>query len=188
MDKHIAKEEMNELKAIVEELFNVNIIKELRERETVEARMIFSKILRDRGYKFKAISTFLKKDHTTVIHYVTRIDVFMKHDPKLMERYFLVKTAFMKDRKSIAAKLTEHEVESKITALNNKIEELLLENEFHLKRIDRYNRIMNIIKVIDERTPIGEERFIEKAINSMFNGINYGKRDRRRQEGDSDSD
>jgi hypothetical protein len=180
MDREIARAEMNELKTIVEELFNVSIIKELRTRETVEARMIFSKILRDRGYKFKAISVFLKKDHTTVVHYMSRIDIFMKHDRNLMDKYFLAKGMFMKDRKSIASKMSEHELDSKITALNNKIEELLLENEFILKRNERYNRIMKIIKVIDERTPMGEER---------FNGINYGKRrDRRGQEGDSDSD
>ena len=55
--------------------------------------------------------------------------------------------------------------------LHKQIESLSLENENYLNQFLKQERIKNIIKIIDERTPIGMEEAIEDKINKLFNGL-----------------
>jgi hypothetical protein len=164
------KQEMESLKGIVEKAFDVNIMKKNREREIVEARMVYAKILRDRGYSYKSIAVSLKKDHTTVIHYVQVIGFILTQDSRLLQRYVECKKEFMIDKEDfIAFKLTEKELGSRIEELTNKVDSLLLERDEIIKIKKSNARLEIIIDMLKENIKEGQEKFYERKLNQIFN-------------------
>lgn len=165
------KIEMESLQAIVEKVFDVKIMKQTRMRELVDARMVYSKILRDRGYTFKTIGLSLSKDHSTIVHYLSVVDVIFKQDDRLLVKYIQCRDEFLEGRDPIIRRVSDKELTSRILELNNKVEELLLERDKILNVSKKNRRLESIIDLIDQRTPMGDEKIIEKRINQMFNDI-----------------
>ncbi len=60
--------EMSLLKNIIKGLFDIDIDRSVRKREIVDCRLIYSKILRDRGYTSVSIGKSISKDHSTKEH------------------------------------------------------------------------------------------------------------------------
>ena len=71
----------NEIIDVINQTFSVNILKNSRERELVENRIIFSKIVRD-NFKISLprIGAFLNKNHATIIHYLKQHDALLEYD------------------------------------------------------------------------------------------------------------
>ena len=61
----------NNLRNIIDNVFSINIMKNSRTRNIVDARLIYAKILRDRGHTFSAIGRSLKK--TTPQYSITSV-------------------------------------------------------------------------------------------------------------------
>ena len=76
-----------ELKAIVKKVLGVNIDVETRKRAFVDARRVYSKILRDIGISFESIGRTINKDHATIIHYLRDIDHIFVHDKPFFDKY-----------------------------------------------------------------------------------------------------
>lgn len=169
--KESDKMEMESLQKIVEKIFEVKLMKLSRIRELVDARMVYAKILRDRGYTFKVIASSLNKDHTTVVHYMSMVETIFKQDSRLLLKYMQCRDEFLEGRDPIVRRASEKELTSRILELNNKIDELTLERD-NILSIDKKNRrLESIIELIDKRTPQGAEKIIERRINQMFNDI-----------------
>lgn len=172
LNKHnVAEKDTKALIDIVNNVFSVNILKRNRQLKYVDARLVYSKILRDYGYTLKSIAESIGKDHTTIIHYMNQVDHMLRHDSQLMEKYLICKDSFVKDRDHILQKYSELELQIEIINLKNQIDELTLERSYVIRMDEKYKRLKNIIEVIDKRTPDGDEAFIERQINQMFNGI-----------------
>ena len=172
MTEQIPEQEMEFLKQTIDKIFNLNIMKNSRTRDLVDARLIYSKILRERGHTLKSIAVSLHKDHTTIIHYLSKVDFVMKQDRRLSERYMICKDVFLKDKPAIPEHFTYVDLRNKVISLNNEIEDLILDRERVLRIDQKYKRLKYIIDLINNRTPIGEESAIESKINKMFNGLN----------------
>jgi hypothetical protein len=169
--------EMDVLRTIVSEAFKVEIVKKTNKREAVNARKIFSKILSDRGYTRSEIGRYLKKDHSSIVHYMYDVDNMIKHTDGMAEKYVHCKNAF-----GNVVTETIDEENKNIVSLKVRIDELLLDRERLNKKIEKYERIKNIIDMIDCRTPIGKEFLVYKKINFMFNGmIDYGEQPEERE-------
>lgn len=71
----------NEIIDVINQTFSVNILKNSRERELVENRIIFAKIVRD-NFKISLpiIGAFLNKNHATIIHYLKQHDALLEYD------------------------------------------------------------------------------------------------------------
>lgn len=165
------KVEIEALQSIIKDVFNVNIMKTTRKRELVDARIIYSKILRERGYTLKTIGVSLGKDHSTILHYMSMVDFILKQDDRLLERYMQCRDEFLKDRQPIIKNATEKELMDRINSLNKRLDDLLLERNNILNLEIKNRRLESIIDLINARTPQGTERIIEKKINQMFNDI-----------------
>ena len=164
------KQEMESLKGIVEKTFDVKILKKNRERVTVEARMVYAKILRDRGYSYKSIAVSLNKDHTTVIHYVQVIGFILMQDSRLLQRYVECKNEFMVDKEEfVAVKLTEKDLTDRIEELSGRVDSLLLERDDVMKVQKKYARFERIIDMLNENVKEGQEKFYERKLNQIFN-------------------
>jgi len=158
------------LKTIVEEIFDVDITERNRRVNIVNARMVFTKIMKDNGYKDGEIAQALNKDRTTIIHYKQHCDVFMSQDDKMMNKYLECKERF-NTLTPQRIPLRTYDLEKKIINLTNKIDSLILERN-NVKKIERkYARLQEIIDLIDERTPERMEKEIKRKINQMFNDL-----------------
>lgn len=166
-------QEMQSLEGIINKVFETNIMKKQRTRALVEARMVYAKIIRDRGNTLKSIGDYLKKDHTTIIHYISNIDFLMKQDERLLNNYMKASELFMKDKEVPLEDLTIRNLHLKIESLNAQLEHLISERSKVLKINEKNRRFKHIIDMLNERVKEGEEKKIFKKINNMLNGFEY---------------
>jgi hypothetical protein len=74
-----------QLKKAIQEITGVDINEVTRKRETIEARAIYYKILKqiDKNKTLKAIGASVGKDHATVLHSLKNYDMFEQFNPTL---------------------------------------------------------------------------------------------------------
>lgn len=158
--------EMDILSTIIKDVMGVEIVKRTNKREAVNGRKLFSKILSDRGYTRSEIGRYLKKDHSTIVHYMYDVDDMIKHTDGMADRYLACKNYF---NNSVSE--TTNEENKSIISLKLRIDELLLDREKLKDKLNRYDRIREIVDFLDYHVPKGKEFFILKQIRIMFNGI-----------------
>ena len=168
--------EMQQLSEIIKSVFNEDVKDKIKRREIVDARMVFSKILRERGYTYASIGRFLKKDHSTVINYMRNVYHLLTQVNGLMAKYIICRDLFLIDKEVLYINKEEKDNKLSIISLNNQIEKLILERENVTRMETKYKRIEDILSIIDKKTPNGKEKFILKKVNLMFNDIaDYGQ-------------
>jgi hypothetical protein len=74
-----------QLKKAIQEITGVNVNEVTRKRETIEARAIYYKVLKqiDKNKTLKAIGASVGKDHATVLHSLKNYDMFEQFNPTL---------------------------------------------------------------------------------------------------------
>ena len=160
--------ESEQLKEIIKRKLKINVMDRKRSRDIVDARMIYTKILRDRGYTVTNISSSINKDHTTIVYYMSIVDDIFYQFPAIKDRYITCHDEFMKDR----GPLRQHKdslIRKRIESLEVQIQRLEEMREYVEANKTKYKRLQNIIELIDSRTRMGEEKLMEKRINEMFN-------------------
>jgi len=115
---------MKELIKIVNEVFLVDLTLNNRKRETVDARKVYSKILRDRGYGYKFIGKTINKDHATIIHYIKNIEHLLSYDKLISEKYIYCKTVFLKNKDFNILPSKDKDCYLSVIKLTNQIEEM----------------------------------------------------------------
>lgn len=170
--------EMKSLKEIVNKVFEVDIMKKYRYRKFVDARMVFAKILRDRGYTITSIGRFIKKDHTTILHYNVNFDIIINQDAKLRDRYSVCLNSFLQDREPIVQSFTDKQLynevrklNEQIVNLNGQIERISNDKESLSKMLSRKTRFDEVLNVMDEKTPLGREQLVIDRVKRMFNDL-----------------
>lgn len=159
-------QEMNELKQIVQDMFRIDIDTKSRIRDAVDARMVFSRILRERGHQWSTIGRYLSKDHSTIIHLFQQSTNILPLDQRLMGMYMKCKEKFMQNKEEDAV-VNKDELDF----MKNQINILISENQKLEKYAAKCRRLDSIINLINSRTEVGKEKEIEKRINEMFNGF-----------------
>ena len=162
---------MEKLKEIVSKVFETNINTKTRKRNNVEARMIFSKILREDGNTFESIGNAINKDHSTIVYYVNQASVLIKQSIELSDKYLECKNCYIDNLDVVLPQMKYDEIKNEVLELKLLINQLTIERNEIIKVQEKYNRIKKIINLVAERTHVGKEEFIERKINQMFNGI-----------------
>ena len=162
---------MEKLKEIVSQVFDTNINIKTRKRNNVEARMIFSKILREDGNTFESIGNAINKDHSTIVYYVNQASVLIKQSIELSDKYLECKNCYIDNLDVVLPQMKYDELKNEAIELKLLINQLTIERNEIIKVQEKYNRIKKIINLVAERTHVGKEEFIERKINQMFNGI-----------------
>ena len=162
---------MEKLKEIVSKVFDTNINIKTRKRNNVEARMIFSKILREDGNTFESIGKAINKDHSTIVYYVNQASVLIKQSIELSDKYLECKNCYIDNLDVVLPQMKYDEIKNEVLELKLLINQLTIERNKIIKVQEKYNRIKKIINLVAERTHVGKEEFIERKINQMFNGI-----------------
>ena len=113
-----------ELKRIVNDTFLVDIEIESRKRDVVDARKVYSKILRDSGYSYESIGKTINKNHATIMHYVKNIEHLMSYDQILRNKYVACKNVFIKKKKSILDQVKKDvDIYVTVVRLTNELQE-----------------------------------------------------------------
>ena len=162
---------MEKLKEIVSKVFDTDINIKTRKRNNVEARMIFSKILREDGNTFESIGNAINKDHSTIVYYVNQASVLIKQSIELSDKYLECKNCYIDNLDVVLPQMKYDELKNEVLELKLLINQLTIERNEIIKVQEKYNRIKKIINLVAERTHVGKEEFIERKINQMFNGI-----------------
>ena len=89
------------LKKIVDNEFNVDILNKKRTMNLVNARLVYSYILRDRGTSLTKIGESINKNHATILYLVRNAPSYLKQDPDLNFKYLNCKNAFEKHHSPI---------------------------------------------------------------------------------------
>lgn len=123
--------DINHIRATVESVMGFDIFTRNRKRGAVESRMVFSAILRGMGYTFKEIGTILKKDHSTIIHYINKANdieffdkTFQKKHLKCKELLYLKEEAIPLSNEIPFAIQLNH-LKQTVSELEKKVEELI---------------------------------------------------------------
>jgi hypothetical protein len=170
----IKLEDVKRLKSIVEVNLNVSIMKDTRKRVNVEARMIFSKIIRDDlKASYPYIAKYLKKNHATIIHYVSSIDRYTKYDKALYDKYVKIKSLFLQDETDEEVNLNQ--LKSKVIFLEESLAEVMDQRNTLIDFKEKLHRIMPIVNLVLERVPTGMESTVERKMRTMFNGLDVSQ-------------
>lgn len=177
------RNDLDVLRSIVNMVLVTDINATNRSRYVVEGRMIYAKILREYGYSLNRIGCYLKKDHTTVIHYTRTIDKLIDANDEIVGKYAKCREMFILEKGSCTDLITEYDLKNEIFRLNNKINVLIADNNELSNKVEGFKgtvnmlkkeltqddkRLNRIVKFIDENTPIGHEFIVERKIIKMF--------------------
>lgn len=78
---------IDKIRQIVDAELKVNSLDRSRRIRIVEAKIIITSICLELGMKPKVISTYLKKDRTSTIHYMKDFSDFMQFDKRFSDKY-----------------------------------------------------------------------------------------------------
>jgi len=167
--------EMIQLKAIVNKKFGLDLNMNTRKRVYVNARLVYAKILRERGYTYESIARSLNRDHATIIYYTRCASNIFMQDRFLEKKYFECKNLFFGQIQPIEVSDSEDTLSEQLDTLKEKVYGLTAENKLLSSELDesvkKTRRINKIINLIEERTHYGKEELVEKKIREMFNGL-----------------
>jgi len=169
------RNDIDSLKSIVEMIMSVDIMETNRKRCIVESRMIYAYILREFGYSLNRIGLSIKKDHTTIIHYLTTMRKLIETDKEILKKYNKCRDMFLEDRDPVDTD-NKQDLRSQLFSLSTKLTVLMIENANLINEIKRLKedttlkdkRLNRIVKLLDKNTPIGHEFIIERKIIKMF--------------------
>jgi hypothetical protein len=161
----------DKVKQIVELVTRVKITVNNRKREIIDARMIYAKILRERGASLSSIGMTINKDHTTIIHYIRTMNDLLVTDREVLRKYIKSKELLLLDEQELNL-LDENDTLSELSRLKETVDVLEKKNILLQDENERLNREMErfrgILKVIEEATPIGQEKIVERKIKKML--------------------
>lgn len=166
------REQARILGEIVSYVFEANVFENRRLRPNVNARMVFSKILLDKGVTFTEVGRLLNKTHATILHYNNKLSFFLKHDYTLRQKYFrcahdynlqsvntLSKTQLLNELYNVKQELDD--IKDKYSVIEN--------NKKESSRSDE--RLGSLYKIIKDRTKVGKEQEMETRINRLYNTV-----------------
>ncbi len=160
--------EKDALKDIVENVFQTEIMSSRRYQTIVEARMVFAKILVDRGHSLSSIGRYIDKNHATIIYYNKHLTNLLEQYPYLFNKYMECKNAFLDKRDPIIF-FKERNVQAMMAKLMEKVDELIMEKENLKSTIKRYRKFERIVELLHDKARYYDEVALYQKINSIFN-------------------
>ena len=163
------QEDFEELRNIIQSVSGFDIHRRSKKTEFVYARMVFYALTRNIGYTYQNIGDYLNKDHATVLVGQRKFYDLITRDAYLRDTYLECSNVFKEKRtpRRVTGSMPRN---SFIEDLQYQIDSLILENEKLQKTKMMNNRFKEILKEMDERTPVGMESILCEKIVNILNG------------------
>ena len=163
--------EAEELREIIRLVLNVDVkTDQTRKRDIVNAKMIYAHILRKNDWTLTYIGRSINRDHTTILHYLTSIEGYMKSDTQLVRSYDKVYTEFCVNNDPIYYKSSDN-LKKEVIALRIKNKALELQNQELTKETLNNKRLDRIFSLVEQKTPLGTEQLILSRLNAFFQDV-----------------
>lgn len=168
----VKKEEVLIMAEIIKARLGVDIFDPNRYRPIINGRMIMYKIFRIMGYTLKEIANVVKKDHSTIINALDRIDGYLEYDEEFTKLYESIRDEFLSladvdEDMTSRARRDQYALEYQVQILTSKIIQLNLKMKT-LK--DETKKFLPVIDVIKERELSDSQiKFIARRINQILN-------------------
>jgi hypothetical protein len=163
-----------ELKKAIQEITGVDINEVTRKRETIEARAIYYKVLKqiDKNKTLKAIGASVGKDHATVLHSLKNYDMFEQFNPtlKLFKKQILQRLNY-KPIEYFGNISNEQEIERLNVYIFNMEQEIesLKETITNLqKQRNNYNIVNNIQQLLIETEGTEQWQIIVERLQALY--------------------
>tara|TARA_R100000541_G_scaffold2021_3_gene7443 strand:+ start:9384 stop:9920 length:537 start_codon:yes stop_codon:yes gene_type:complete len=162
-------------KRIIKQVFNISLDTKGRVRNLVDARMVFTKLMRDEKSTYQSIAFHLNlESHASVIHYYKSIQFLLSHDKELKRKYDMCVRLYNLTDPALDI-LKPDELKNRCLNLEDKNKLLSLELEILKKQLQETSsqekRFKSLFDMIRTRTKPNTEKVIEKKLNTIFNGI-----------------
>jgi|TARA_B100000780_G_C21026859_1_gene411662 hypothetical protein len=174
LKRHQFPREVNLIVKLTNERFGTDLQTKGRKRNSVNARMTCSYILRRRGFTLTQIGSFLGRDHATILHYLKNIEWYIKTDLQFNRMFTEIEEDFNSSANPVHVMGVE-ELKKEVFSLRNELKELDLRLE-GLKIAQstakaKSLRVESIFEIVRQRTRLGTEKEIENKLHRWFNGV-----------------
>jgi hypothetical protein len=163
-----------ELKKAIQEITGVDINEVTRKRETIEARAIYYKVLKqiDKKKSLKSIGASVGKDHATVLHSLKNYDMFEQFNPtlKLFRKQILQRLNY-KPIEYFGNISNEQEIERLNVHIFNMEQEIesLKETITNLQKPrNNYNIVNNIQQLLIETEGTEQWQIIVERLQALY--------------------
>ena len=171
MEKIETSFEIKKTLEFVNDFFGFDISLKSRKREVVEARMMYSKLMkRYTKHSLSAIGEPIGKKHDMIIHYNKNFAWLKKNVPEFARKFDMLNDMYEEFR-GVWFNEERFDDKKKIVFLENSLKETQDKLEKYEKYFKKIERLDSVIQLIEQRTPKGEEEYVEQKINRMFNSI-----------------
>lgn len=153
------------------EFLGFDLTQKSRKRNIVEGRMMYAKLMkRYTNVSLSDIGRSLGKDHATIIHYLKNFSYLKKADIHFATKFDMLSDTYEEFREAWFDD-EKFDDKRKIKVLESSVKQLVeIKNEYE-RYFNKIKRIDSIVQMIEQRTPKGEEEYVESKINRMFNSI-----------------
>jgi len=163
-----------QLKKAIQEITGIDINEVTRKRETIEARAIYYKVLKqiDKKKSLKSIGASVGKDHATVLHSLKNYEMFEKFNPtlKLFRKEILQRLNYTSDEQ-----ILEKNKDEMIQSLQIEIMKLTDENINLQEKIiklqtskNNYNIVNNIQQLLIETEGKEQQEIIIERLQAVY--------------------
>ena len=163
------------LGGVIAMVFDLDIMKRTRARDYVDARMMFCYILMEEGATCTALAKHLSMNHSSVLHYRTRMPWVLKSDAIFRKKYEHVMSVYSPDDGTPDAySFSTPKLVEEVLRLRKEMQGLFLRNEemaAAMRAVTRSeHRLEPLYRVIQERTPLGREDTYAHKLTQFYNG------------------
>jgi hypothetical protein len=162
-----------QLKKAIQEITGVDINEVTRKRETIEARAIYYKVLKqiDKKKSLKSIGASVGKDHATVLHSLKNYDMFEQFNPtlKLFRKQILQKLNYATpDILDMTKDELIQSLQIDVMKLNEKIANLQETITNLQKPRNNYNIVNNIQQLLLETEGKEQQEIIIERLQALY--------------------
>ncbi len=155
----------------VSDFLGFDLTQKCRKRYIVEGRMMYAKLMkRYTNVSLSDIGRSIGKDHATIIHYINNFAYLKKADQNFAYKFDMLADTYEEFRETWFND-EKFDEKKKIKVLESSLKEILEKKNEYERYFNKIKRLDSIVQLIEQRTPKGEEEYVESKINRMFNSI-----------------
>lgn len=172
------KKDVKTLKVIIQDILCIDVCEKKRNEDIVNARIIYSKILREKGHSLLSIGKSIGKDHATIIHYLRIVEGWRSKDEEFLKIYKDVNDRFISTTKDLISFANEAIESERIESLEDIAIDLKLSNRLLIERnqeleikLKKFKKFEKIHDFVNERTRVSDEDLVLCKIKEFYNGL-----------------
>ncbi len=174
MNTYRFEQESSKLKEIINLESDLDIMEPSRERRYVDSRMVYSLVLKNRGYSYTEIGKSINKTHSTILYYLRDINVVFKQCPELNKVYNRVSVSHnvkydpVYDMDSVELRSHIYELRDSLDALSLQLKKVKSNLAVCENNEGRLSKVFHILKT---RLPKGKEEKLQSKLITLINGL-----------------